>query len=505
MNRQSPIILVVLMLYAVSLFSQMQPNIRMISFNPDNNNDIEIQWDITTHSTDVEGFIIYLWDETQDTIHHITDSASRSWTYSIRDHKQLKNYIFTVATKYNGIESPISKDLLQSIILDDTATTYEPCEKYNSLIFKEYMLEGLAPEYIIYCKQNDQPWEELDKIITAYLEPKGTETISRPGYGITFERNIYEYRHQDVEPEQTYSYYVAAHFPDGSYPDANSNSTEVFTKSYLPPAAPKIQSVSVLDNHTIEISYQAEEAMRYKALYLSRNNDEGFDSYTLPMHSFNPLSFEDSHELNCNAHSYYYKLFMQDSCNNLHTDDKVHRSILLEYGGTENNEIQLRWNSYEGWETGSQEIILSGGNRVIAIHDNAQEYNIPIDDLFVLSAPVSIQLKAVGREEHQLSYSNILQFDPEAEPVMPNAFNPYSSIEINRSFKPVQPMKSEGYKLAIFNRQGVLLWEYSNPSEGWDGKYQDKMQPTGTYVYQMQYQDSAGTIRHKNGTVLLIY
>lgn len=66
----------------------------------------------------------------------------------------------------------------------------------------------------------------------------------------------------------------------------------------------------------------------------------------------------------------------------------------------------------------------------------------------------------------------------------PNAFNPNSSIEINRKFKVIGNINAlESYLLQIYNRWGQLIFETKNPDEGWDGTQKGKLVESGTYVW----------------------
>jgi len=53
--------------------------------------------------------------------------------------------------------------------------------------------------------------------------------------------------------------------------------------------------------------------------------------------------------------------------------------------------------------------------------------------------------------------------------------------------------------MKIFNRWGQMVFESSEISLGWDGTYQGKPAPAGTYVYRISYSigdfdfDTSGT------------
>jgi len=45
------------------------------------------------------------------------------------------------------------------------------------------------------------------------------------------------------------------------------------------------------------------------------------------------------------------------------------------------------------------------------------------------------------------------------------------------------------FKLMIFNRNGEMVFQTSNPEAGWNGYYQNKLQPNGAYVYYTEFFD----------------
>ncbi len=87
----------------------------------------------------------------------------------------------------------------------------------------------------------------------------------------------------------------------------------------------------------------------------------------------------------------------------------------------------------------------------------------------------------------------------------PNAFAPKDGVNTQvQTFKPeCHFVRSGSYSMKIYNRWGTLLFETTNPDEGWDGKYNDKYCPVGTYVYKIVFVDDEGMQQDKKGTFLL--
>ena len=60
-------------------------------------------------------------------------------------------------------------------------------------------------------------------------------------------------------------------------------------------------------------------------------------------------------------------------------------------------------------------------------------------------------------------------------------------------------------RLAVYNREGLLVFYTSNVALGWDGTYDGKPQPAGTYVWFVEYNDPlTKAVGEKQGTVILI-
>ncbi len=81
----------------------------------------------------------------------------------------------------------------------------------------------------------------------------------------------------------------------------------------------------------------------------------------------------------------------------------------------------------------------------------------------------------------------------------PDAFVPNGN---NHIFLPITSATVAVLKLEIFNRWGQLL---SENSSGWDGKFEGKLQPMDTYVYQAVLQLPDGTQKKERGDFILIW
>ena len=85
---------------------------------------------------------------------------------------------------------------------------------------------------------------------------------------------------------------------------------------------------------------------------------------------------------------------------------------------------------------------------------------------------------------------------------LPNAFSPGSGP--NNEYKIIlQGIATLNY-FRIFDRWGVMVFETTDISKGWDGSYKGTPQPFGVYVYEVSAVTSTGTNFTKHGNLTLI-
>ncbi len=86
---------------------------------------------------------------------------------------------------------------------------------------------------------------------------------------------------------------------------------------------------------------------------------------------------------------------------------------------------------------------------------------------------------------------------------IPTAFTP-NADGLNDIFKPLLAGIRQLIYFRIFDRQGQLLYQTSQPGQGWNGTFNGMMQPSGTYVFAARAIDYLGKTIEQKGTVVLI-
>jgi gliding motility-associated-like protein len=83
---------------------------------------------------------------------------------------------------------------------------------------------------------------------------------------------------------------------------------------------------------------------------------------------------------------------------------------------------------------------------------------------------------------------------------IPNAFSPGSSLGVNDELR-VAFTSITSFRASVYNRWGNLLFQWSDPAKGWDGRVNGKFVPTGVYYVIVEYKDSSGKSRSMSKAV----
>ena len=86
---------------------------------------------------------------------------------------------------------------------------------------------------------------------------------------------------------------------------------------------------------------------------------------------------------------------------------------------------------------------------------------------------------------------------------IPTGFTPNADGK-NDVFKALVFGKIESFKLQVYDRSGMLIFQTTDPDTGWDGTFKGKSFSTATFAWQCSYQLENEQPAHQKGTVTLI-
>jgi gliding motility-associated-like protein len=99
--------------------------------------------------------------------------------------------------------------------------------------------------------------------------------------------------------------------------------------------------------------------------------------------------------------------------------------------------------------------------------------------------------------------SNITLIKATENIFMPNAFTP-DDDGLNDIFIPVITFTPSIYEFRIYSRTGVLLFHTSSHGTGWDGRHNDKLLPSGVYLWSLKLTTPSGRSEQRTGTVTIL-
>jgi len=276
-----------------------------------------------------------------------------------------------------------------------------------------------------------------------------------------------------------------------------------------------LQTASVeFDDSAVEIKHIYDQSATISRMELQRLNNGIFETIQTVSTASSPQTFIDE-DVSVDIQSYTYRVVLYDSCGNEGSISNIGKTILLNTQ-IDNTELiaYLTWSNYDDFD-GS--II---GYYIYRSIDN--QYNpTPIgflspfersyqDDLSELetNSKVCYRVEAVeGPNVYaspQTSSSNESCVVIEPTIYVPNAFYPDG---VNSVFIPTLLNYEIGsYRMTIFNRWGQVVFQSSNPLEGWNGRINNvgAQAETATYVYMIEIKDGNGEQIMTRGHVSLL-
>lgn len=85
----------------------------------------------------------------------------------------------------------------------------------------------------------------------------------------------------------------------------------------------------------------------------------------------------------------------------------------------------------------------------------------------------------------------------------PNAFSPLNEDGVNDIWK-VSYSSIVSFNCSIFDRRGRRMTSFSNPADGWDGKYGGKFVPAGVYYYVIKARGADGRDYNLSGDINIV-
>jgi gliding motility-associated-like protein len=208
--------------------------------------------------------------------------------------------------------------------------------------------------------------------------------------------------------------------------------------------------------------------------------------------------------INTDSFAYDYRIRGTDLCGEPFYS-RIHTNVLLTGSKVGAYEVSMNFMPYLGWgnaaitydiyrylpESTAYVLYEPNVNSFSAYYNNGQEYYTQC-----------YRVKATKVGTDTVSWSNDICFNFEPILYIPNAFTPNDDDLNDQFILSGGALKTIDFK--IFNRWGELLFQSDNLKTFWNGKYKDKLQPQGVYMYSCTYTDFRGKLYSTKGTITLL-
>ncbi|MBE9467585.1 MAG: gliding motility-associated C-terminal domain-containing protein [Bacteroidetes bacterium] len=455
-------------------------------------------------------------------VNHFSKKATISWYKNTT--VKINGYII-----YKGRVNDNTFEFLDSIkninttfYIDKISKPYDNIEKYRVATYDGQKYSELSSRHstiYVYVANYDScnanitiNWNSYKNWEAGVKNYKIYYSINKSDYKLLASvEDDTTYTQNNLQREKQYSYYVMATSNDGK----TSSSNEAFriTNMPKPPQYVDINSVNIVNNNSVNLSYHIDlnaDITSYKLLR-SDNSINNFDTiYTFTDFS-DPLEYRDK-EVDIKK-QYYYKLIAVNTCH-LNTDSSeiVSNIVLNTKNSHDSLKNNLQWNILFKKESESYSIyrIIDDGDTNLIANTEETSYTDNISNYIQSKIQgkfcyyIEAQINYTGNFE--LSKSNITCVYQMPIVYIANAFSPNSNIQENRKFCPAISFASPSkYSFIIYNRWGEKIFETKDSQQAWYGRYKGEPVQEGSYMYYIKFYTSKNKLYQKNGHVTVFY
>lgn len=455
------------------------------------NNTIQISW-TPSNSGDATGYELYeIISGTPSIVATINGASTNLFTY-IGGTPQTNSESFRIATVDSCNKTSIASLVHRTMFLE---TDLNICDKKVNLSWNSYKnFPSSTKNYQIFISTNGGAYTLL------------TETYDT-SYIHTIDANA-----------ATYKYYIKA-VSNNLFFSSTSNTSTVVAALPAQPAYLYLKSATVLSDSLVILSLIHDTVA--KVSYYKVLRGDNIDGPYLQVGKINfstnyVLKFRDSLAFT-DERSYFYKVVTIDSCGNSSLESNIGRTIFLKGETSLDYNNQIAWNPYIDWIEGvryykpfrsfGREELFS---QIANLENDVNSYKDVLDG--VLSENGEYCYYILATETFNSTYftsdsskSNVICFKQKPRLFVPNAFTP-NNDGINDVFYPQLTFVDDAnFLFSIYDRWGILITSFDNPSDGWDGKLDDgNPAPPGMYAYSIKYTNISGKPDNYSGRITLI-
>ncbi len=369
-----------------------------------------------------------------------------------------------------------------------------PCDNIFSLTWTSYInLNPTLAGYRIMVSENGSAFSQL-----AINTPNDT----------TFD-------HTNLNPNSQYCYYVQAF--DSLYTKISTSNMQCATaRKPNKPNYVYLRYATIKDKDHVRVGFFVDSTAHASHYIILRSEDGVTYKQIAIVPSSNIYANQtfDDKTAKINEKSYYYKVAIADSCGTDVQTSNVGRTIYLNGYVDDYLYNFIFWNVYEDRYPLSHNVMREVENyeaftKIQTLLFNNTEFRDDVENYtesggrfkYTIQAPLNDVFDTIFTFVDTV-YSNELLIMQSARLYVPNAFCPDG---LNNIFKPVGVFSDkDNYLFMVYNRWGQKVFETTNNTEGWDGRYNGRKAEAGAYAYYIYITDAFSKKFEKRGTVMLM-
>lgn len=303
----------------------------------------------------------------------------------------------------------------------------------------------------------------------------------------------------DVICKTNYCYQVINLYSGGTRSISLEKCGEAFT-TINPPALDNVSSI--VGANGVQLLWTVSPTVAVEEFAVLRNSGGG--NFNLAGKTVN-TQFDDAGYTTEGA--YCYRVNYGDLCGNASQPGILVCPVRLFASLDNENSITVTWSRQQGWRNGVSHYLLRRYDKSGGL---MQTINMGADTVYVDDQPdannqvVQYEVVAVANETGLInSLSNRLAVTKEVNLFYPTAFTPDGTGPTENETFTVRGHYIVSLELKVFDRWGTMVY-YSDKDEPWNGTFQGKSLPEGTYVWQVQLSDKAGRSLKFGSTVVIL-
>jgi gliding motility-associated-like protein len=319
-----------------------------------------------------------------------------------------------------------------------------------------------------------------------------------------------------LKPSKKYFFQVSVANVDGY--ESLSNVLEVSTKVPDIPGYIETYGTTTSRDSVIAKFFAGPGDYSRYAFFRSESYSGGYeciDTVTFQHSSAeNVISFVD--RVKALEKPYFYKVQLLNNCKK--------NGVVLKESGAESsiiftvkpvrNDVQLSWTEFKGFSNFHYLVHrVAAGAETSETFNSSQTSNTESLNLLPengTNIAVQFWVEAIRDDENVggKATSNVAIFTVAKNLIMQEYFTPNGDGKNDVFFVPLRGLQAQEFKLIIYDRWGMKVFETSDPSEVWNGRYNNSgnMAPQGGYIYyfKIKLTNDDPVIEQKGSFILML-